>query len=246
MLTLEKKNRTYPLLSIGTDAKTVKGEKVGIRTGILYLAPHKTAGVGNFCANASKGCIELCLFTAGRAQVHKTVNEGRIRKTHFFVSDRNGFNARMHADLRLMERRALRDGMTPAARLDGTSDIGIGVDFAKDFPGIQFYDYTKNPQRMLRYAKGEFPANYHLTFSRSEDNDAECEEFLKMGMGVAYVFETLPKKYQGYRVIPGDESDARFLDRKTYRIGKKTGYIIGLTPKGKARKSENPFIIPAE
>lgn len=55
MRTLEQKNRTYPLLSCGEDSKTVKGEKLSIMTGILYLAPHKEAGVGNFCTNSSPG-----------------------------------------------------------------------------------------------------------------------------------------------------------------------------------------------
>lgn len=52
------------------NAKTVKGEKQGYLTGILYLAPSDKAGNGiNTCANASAGCREACLFTAGRAAV---------------------------------------------------------------------------------------------------------------------------------------------------------------------------------
>ena len=43
------------LLSVSSDAKTVKGEGFGYLTGILYLAPHDSAGRGSVCANASPG-----------------------------------------------------------------------------------------------------------------------------------------------------------------------------------------------
>ena len=52
------------LLSIGSDAKTVKGQKYGYYTGIQYLAPSNASGVINTCPNASKGCREI-----GRAHV---------------------------------------------------------------------------------------------------------------------------------------------------------------------------------
>ena len=53
------------LLSVGSDAKTRKGEKVKVLTAIQYLAPATEAGVGNLCPYASEGCITACLFTAG-------------------------------------------------------------------------------------------------------------------------------------------------------------------------------------
>src|SRR5437899_7266020 len=43
------------LLSISNDAKTVKGERKGYLTGILYLAPADTAGVGNLCPHSTPG-----------------------------------------------------------------------------------------------------------------------------------------------------------------------------------------------
>jgi hypothetical protein len=240
---LQKKNRTYPLLSCGTDAKTVKGEKLSVMTGILYLAPHKAAGVGNFCANASPECIFLCLYTAGRAGIFPDVNKGRMRKTLFFVQDRKGFDARLYKDIRNLIKRAERANMQPAVRLDGTSDIGIATQVCEDFPEVMFYDYTKNVVRMARFLKGRFPRNYHLTFSRSETNDSQSEVFLRKGAGVAMLFETMPKTYKGFKVINGDESDLRYLDRKIFGLSDTEGYVIALSPKGRAKKSFGGMVI---
>ena len=57
------------------------------------------------------------------------------------------------------------------------------------FPNVQFYDYTKSVSRMLKYLDGGLPSNYDLTFSRSEDNDAECDIILAEGGNVAMVFK---------------------------------------------------------
>ena len=38
------------------------------------------------------------------------------------------------------------------------------------FPNIQFYDYTKIYKRAVKFVKGEYPKNYHLTYSLNEDN----------------------------------------------------------------------------
>ena len=45
--------------------KTVKGEKKGVITGILYLAPASISG-WNVCPKASEGCKKACLYKAGR------------------------------------------------------------------------------------------------------------------------------------------------------------------------------------
>ena len=48
------------LFSISTNAKTVKGEKLGYLTGVLYLAPAKLSGY-QVCAMAETAqCAEAC------------------------------------------------------------------------------------------------------------------------------------------------------------------------------------------
>jgi len=122
--------------------------------------------------------------------------------------------------------------MKPAIRLNGTSDINwMSSGIMDKFPDVQFYDYTK----VLRRLKDKIPTNYNITFSKSEDNNSECETALELGFNVAAVFKNLPQQYMGRQVINGDETDVRFADGK--------GVVIGLTAKGRARKDLSGFVI---
>jgi len=111
---------------------------------------------------------------------------------------------------------------------------------SKEFPLVQFYDYTKIPRPYLR-ARG----NYHVTFSLSESNSATAIDALKHGVNVAAVFhvkrgQPLPETFLGAPVIDGDLHDLRFLDG--YR-----GAVIGLRAKGKAKRDTSGFVqlVPA-
>ena len=54
---------TTKLLSIDTNAKTVKGQKQGYLTGILYMAPSDISGV-NLCPMAKIAqCEKACLYS---------------------------------------------------------------------------------------------------------------------------------------------------------------------------------------
>src|SRR5215469_11103677 len=72
------------------NAKTRKGEKLGILTGILYLAPANESGIMNTCASSTPECRQACLYTAGRG-AFDSVRHGRIRKTLRLARDRAGF-----------------------------------------------------------------------------------------------------------------------------------------------------------
>jgi hypothetical protein len=100
---------------------------------------------------------------------------------------------------------------------------------------VMFYDYTPNPKRMIQFLNGELPKNYHLTFSRKEDNQQFVELIVSMGGNVAVVFDELPQTYLGKKVINGDETDLRFLDEK--------GVIVGLKAKGDGKKDESGFVV---
>ena len=78
------------LLSVDTNAKTVKGQRKGYMTGILYLAPSDQSGVMNTCPHATKGCRIACLYTAGRG-AFDNVKQARINKTKWLAKDRQGF-----------------------------------------------------------------------------------------------------------------------------------------------------------
>lgn len=227
----------FKLLCVGSDPKSVKGEKHGYLTGLQYLAPHKLSGMGNVCPHASKGCAKACLNTAGRGQMPRT-QDARIRKTKLLFTDRLEYLKQLRFDLNMLKALAENKRMIPCARLNATSDIPwekFGV--MDEHPSLQFYDYTKNPDRMRRFLDGDkWPKNYHLTFSRSESNEEECLGVLDCGGNVAAVFAgELPMVWKGHPVVRGDETDLRFLDGE--------GVVVGLSTKGKAKRDLSGFVI---
>lgn len=229
------------LLSIGQDAKTVKGQKFGYYTGIQYLSPSDESGVTNTCPNASKGCRQSCLYTAGRANVFKKINQARLKRTLLFAQNKDEYFKTLIKDITKLVKKSKKDNFTACVRLNGTSDIKWetekfdGKTILEIFPDIQFYDYTKSVNRMMDFLNGKLNKNYYLTFSRSENNDTQVVEVMKAGGNVAVVFDKLPQTYLGYKVIDSDESDLRFNDEKNI--------ICGLKSKGKAKKDTSGFVI---
>lgn len=229
------------------NAKTSKGETRGYLTGILYLVPSDGAGLGNLCPHASAGCRAACLYSAGRG-VMRPVIEGRMRKTRLFFAGAAPFVDALREDIRRLVANAARKGLTPCVRLNGTSDIpwermrgSDGLTCMEAFPDVQFYDYTKRPDRATVHA------NYHLTFSRSETNDDQAMRELESGRNVAVVFDTrkgepLPLFWRGYRVVDGDATDLRFLDAPSFRADG-VAVVVGLRAKGKAKHDALGFVV---
>lgn len=212
--------------------KTAKGEKKGVLTATLSLAPSDMSGY-NVCPKASPGCRAACLALGGRGQM-KNVKEARIRKTKMFFEDRAWFFAELIKDIEAGIRKAKRQNLDFAVRLNCFSDLPWerikwqGLTILERFPEVQFYDYTAVPGRKV-------PSNYHLTFSRKENNEADVKQAIKEGLNVAAVFEELPERAYGLPVINGDETDLRFQDP--------VSCIVGLKAKGKAKKDDSGFVI---
>lgn len=251
------------------NSKTIKGEKLGYTTYIMYLAPHTQNSKGiNLCSHASKGCAKACLFKSGAARFNP-VQEGKRNKTEYYLSNRKAFMEQLVKEISKAERlhgkvegeaQIGKNGKVVrykkfAVRLNGTSDIPFekikldnGKNIFETFPNVQFYDYTKNPKRFNK----ELPANYHLTFSRSEDNDKDVDNVLANGGNVAVVFgvkkvEELPTTYKGYKVINGDETDLRFLDEKNVIVGLKYKLMTGKGTAGENKDNidNNSFLVTA-
>jgi hypothetical protein len=161
-----------------------------------------------------------------------------VRKTRELKLDPRGFVDRLARDVEALVRKCGRDGMIPAVRLNGTSDLpwhrlrgSDGLTLPERFPDVTFYDYTKDPRRPAE----TLPANYSVTFSFSGENLADALFTLETGGNVAVVFATakgraLPESWNGFPVIDGDESDLRFLDPR--------GVVVGLRLKGQGSRRQ--------
>ena len=252
------------LLNIDANAKTVKGQKQGYMTAILYLAPWKLSGY-QVCPMAEvAGCVGDCLNTAGRGGMARadadTVNvdghivklnaiqKARIARTRMFFESRQEFMYQLTKEIRAAHLKAMKKNLTLVVRLNGTSDIRwedvpvyetSSENIFDVFSDLQFYDYTKIANRRVKHID-----NYHLTFSVSARKEfypfwLKAQENYGRGMNYAVVFKNkqLPVGYEGYPVINGDESDLRFLDKK--------GVVVGLYAKGRAKKSDSGFAVAA-
>ena len=221
--------------------KAIKAQKLGWMNAINYMAPHRSASVGDLCGNASPGCIALCLGEhSGNAALYPAVMQSRIRKAQWFMKDRKAFIVEMLAHIDNARNQARKARLALCVRLNGATDLaweGLAPQAFELNRDIQFVDYTKSVKRALAHAQGRMPANYHLTFSRSETNEAQCLEVLRAGGNVAVVSSLpMPEKYLGYTVINGDESDLRHLDPRNV--------VVWLTPKGnKAKQDKSGFVL---
>jgi hypothetical protein len=251
----------------GYNPKLKKGRARGYSSAVLHLAPANRSG-REVCHHRSKGCTLACLNLAGHGGINldehqlNAVQRARIARTNMFFDARDVFFTALVAAIESHVRRAIKHGLTPVVRLNGTSDIdwereaftdADGVTYAsifERFPTLQFYDYTKNPARAMLNAYGRMPSNYVLTFSRSETkaNNAAAQNVLAAGGNVAVVFNICRCKrackhempdigltYFGRRVVSGDHDDLRFLDP--------TGVVVGLKAKGPAKTDASGFVV---
>ena len=254
METLKQYYRRNNLLTISSDSKTVKGEKKGYLTGILYLSPYKMSGK-NYCSFATPGCISGCLNTAGRGQMDFT-QEARLKRSLYLNLHKQDFMLELYIRIQNLIKRAAKLNLIPCIRLNGTSDIkfeNLKFDFngkkrtlIQIFKTCQFYDYTKFPLDKRNYNK--LPGNYDLTFSLAETkgNRIEALKALKNNIRVAAVYDhkqKLPKfqefiyndKTYKFPVIDADSTDLRFKDPG--------GVICGLLAKGRAKNSQTGFVL---
>ena len=171
------------------------------------------------------------------------VQRARLKKTNSFFEDRSQFLQDLALEIGKLQRQAEAKGMKAAVRLNGTSDLpyerykvpGTDKNIMELFPDVQFYDYTKLENRFIGK---KLPANYHLTFSRAEDNDHKLAAVLEYTSASVVFSGKLPATWRGYPVIDGDEHDARFTDAGP-------GTVIGLLVKGQGKKDTTGFVVPS-
>ena len=243
------------LFSISTNAKTVKGEKLGYLTGVLYLAPAMLSGY-QVCAMASTAqCEDACLNRAGLGGVYTSIQKARIAKTKRFFEQREEFMSDIVYSIRRLiklSRKQRRDKRGRFAkpyqvlvRLNGTSDIRWelipvtidGIEYRnlmEAFPELQFYDYTKIANRK------NLPENYDLTFSYSGVKAylPQVAKAQKALMRIAVVFrheKNIPDSFMGMECIGGDNSDVRHIEQQNV--------VVALYAKGPAKHDQTGFVV---
>lgn len=251
------------LLSISSDAKTIKGQKLGYLTGILYMAPSMLSGFQVCPLAAAAGCENACLYRAGLGGVYSSIQNARIAKTQLFFENREYFMACIARDIAKLVQRAMIVGAIPLVRLNGTSDIryenvpviidadtaafirrtcgfivrvGLYANIMSVFHDVQFYDYTKLANRR------DLPSNYDLTFSYSGlvSFQRYVNTAVSNGMRIAAVFRRradIPSNFLGMECIDGDDSDVRHIEPR--------GVIVALYAKGPAKKDQSGFVVDA-
>jgi hypothetical protein len=219
---------------LATNTKLEKSVGYGWRTLGLSLSPAGKSGK-QFCPHRSAGCEAACLDTSGMG-VFEMVQDARLAKSRYFIDKRNDFLSQLNREMHNAEKLSTRTEIPVAVRLNVLADLPWHklVDMAK-FSNVQFYDYTPNMERMMQFLRGELPKNYHLTFSRKEDNQHRVHAVIAAGGNVAVAFNRLPETYLGLPVIDGDQSDLRFLDAQ--------GVIVGLKAKGKGKHDTSGFVV---
>jgi len=230
--------------------------------GVGNLCPNASAGCRGACLAMYSGQAAAVRNSDDPATL-SSVRTARIAKARAFMRDRAAFMRAAALQLALQYRRARKAGLELIARPNGGTDIAfeaVSVDVDTKlaaqlsritgkniaagrypslfelFPFVRFNDYTKTPKRVWRFLSGAMPSNYHLTFSRAENNDAAVHAVIAAGGNVAAVFDRLPDTWGGVCVIDGDAHDLRCIDPR--------GVVVGLTPKGrKAKRDKSGFII---
>ena len=234
---------TFARMKLLTTAnnKIKKGEKLGYMSFGIHLAPSTLSGF-NTCNKASLGCSAACLNLSGHG-IYKTVQASRIAKTKMFFNERSAFMTQLVKEITAAIKKAKKNGMKPAFRLNLTSDLPWekikhnGRSVFEMFPDVTYYDYCADSARMSAFLDGKMPANYHLTFSRKENTpDVLIDSILASGGNVAAVFRgAIPATWRGFPTLNGDESDTRFLDGK--------GKVVALIQKGLAKKDKRGFVL---
>lgn len=195
----------------------------------LTLAPAGASGY-QLCPWRSPECEAACLgITSGRSRF-SNVQQARIAKTKFLMEDPYFFFRQLFDELQSVN---MKHGFKFGFRSNVLSDIPWESVAPEIYSFSDHnYDYTKSLARAMESLNMVRPS-LHLTLSYSGHNWDDCLRYLRMGGNVAMVFNVnrgraLPNKHEGWAVIDGDLTDARFNDP----MG---GVIVGLRAKGNVK-----------
>lgn len=192
----------------------------------------------NLCKKATNGCATSCLYHQGILKnsdfAKNKIKIARIKRTFKFLLQRNEFFIQLVKEIKSLQKKALKDGLTLAVQLNGTSDIlwekesfEINAQTYENlmtyFKDVQFFDYTKYD--ILKNRKTH-PSNYHLTYSRAGlhkgtlvDDWQFLQNLLDKEIDISVIFNKKMKdtmlensSFLGYKLIDADLCNCRLGD----------------------------------
>lgn len=200
------------IASCDSSSKLVKGKKFEFATLGLYLAPASKSG-RNVCGFAG-ACKAPCLDESGRVLMEKrggkqTIQVARLLKTWLHEFRLDLFTMAICHEIRREAKLAEKKNQKFCVRLNCTSDLDFSEVIAS-FPDIQFYDYSKDPNR-------QSTDNYHITYSWDSFSKGRLpfyRQALERGQKIAFpvVKADLDRILALPSTLEMDSSDLRFLD----------------------------------
>lgn len=192
----------------------------------------------NLCKKATNGCATSCLYHQGILKnsdfAKNKIKIARIKRTFKFLLQRNEFFAQLIKEIKSLQKKAIKDGLTLAIQLNGTSDVlweqesfqfneATYENLMVYFNDIQFFDYTKYD---ILKSRKKRPSNYHLTYSRAGSHKGKLvddweflQQLLDKEIDVCVVFNKKMKKlmleqssFLGYKLIDADLCNCRVAD----------------------------------
>lgn len=240
------------------NGKTRLSTGEGVQTIGVALAPHHSSGYkSDLCPNATAECRKNCLgFTAGgNKQYPEASFRSKLLRTQYLAEHPEHFARLMSHEIGENEKWSEKHGYKPGFRGNVTSDIHYEKHMPKAFydrhSKTQFYDYTKNAQRLDK----PLPKNYSLALSHTgtghhESNDREAINALNNGHVVAMVHQKskiTPTHVEDvstgkrWRIANGDTDDNVYDRRTPEEVKNKIGVVSGLKLKGVKNEAAGHF-----
>jgi hypothetical protein len=226
---------------LNSSQKIEKGKKENYDTLVLYLSASRNAGV-DVCRFATAGCRLACLVASGHALIEarskgNTILISRLIKTWVCVYRPDIAEELICSEIIKAKTKASKAKHKFAVRLNGTSDLDFSNIYS-GFPTVQFYDYTKDPNRKSR-------KNYHVTFSYSNASFMRIVHYKQAtSKGQKIAFPVIACDFEAALKLPDcfsmDSTDLRFLDKAgNYGLlkakqtlgnadGEKEGFLLNL------------------
>jgi len=200
------------IASCDSSSKLVKGKQYEFSTLGLYLSPASKSG-RNVCTFAG-ACKAPCLDQSGRVLMENrggksTIQVARLLKTWLHEFRIDLFTMAICHEIRKSAKLAKKKAQSFCVRLNCTSDLDFSEVIAS-FPDIQFYDYSKDPNRQSM-------DNYHVTYSWDSFSKGRLPFYRQaIARGQKIAFPVVKADLDRILALPNtlemDSSDLRFLD----------------------------------